>query len=329
MRHSKIYSRYQDDAEDEDASATPSATPSASELDMGMASVASELTMLSDEQDESLSASWGLQSRSHSRGHAAPWPYAPSSAATTTRVSGSSRPASEVAKQQHGVSLRGGSTVSGDAQGSDAQPFMHSLSSWTRGCQQGTSHPTQSATEQPGAPDLSRQNSAAASKSAQSSVGQQDVTGADRQGSGGIRPPVSALQNAAGSALPRQATSHADPGGDPRSAASRVSNADLGSPPSSTGRIQPAPLSPLQQKRPPRLQAIASAAEAPKGPSKSLGAAGDYGTGLLSSRQPSLEWLASPLTPLVRSGDGAQPGELEAPEWAETPSIAPQRLRLG
>ena len=329
MRHSNFYSRYQDDAEDEDASATPSATPSASELNMGMASVASELTMPSDEQDESFNASWGLQSRSHSRGHAAPWPHAPSSAATTTRVSGSITPASDVANQEHEVSLLRGSTVSGDAQRADAQPFMHSLSSWTKSGQQGTFHPTQSATEQPGAAGLSRQSSAAASASARSSVGQQGATGADRQGSGSIKPPVCALQNAAGSALPRQATSHADPGADPRSAASRVDNADMGSPPSSTGRPQPAPLSPLQQKRPPRLQAIASAAEAPKGPSKSLGAAGDYGTGLLSSRQPSSEWLASPLTPLVRGGDGAQPGELEAPEWAETPSIAPQRLRLG
>ena len=322
MRHSNIYSRYQD--EDEDASATSSATPSASELDMRMASVASELTLPSDEQDEPLSASWGLQSRSHSRGHAAPWPYAPNSATTTTRVSGSGRPASELTKQQQLGVL--GSTVSSDAQRSDALPFMHSLSSWTRNSQQGTSHSIESAAEQQGAADLGRQSSVAASASGRSSAEQQGATGADRQSSGGIRPPVSAMQNSAGSALPRPAT---DSSADPRIAASGVSDADLSGAPSSTGQPQRAPLSPLQKKRPPRLQAIASAAEPPKGPSKSLCAAGDHGTGLLSSRQPSSEWLASPLTPLVRSGVGAESGELQAPEWAETPSIPAQRLRLG
>ncbi len=309
---------------DEDASATPSATPSASELDMGMASVASELTMPSEEQDEPLSASWGLQSRSHSRGHAVPWPYAHSAA--TTRVSGSSRPASELAKQQHEVSLSG-PTVRSDAQRADTPPFMHCLDSWTRSFQQGTSHSAERAAEpQQGAAGSGRQSSVAASATARSSVEQQGATGANRQSSGGIRPPVSILQ---GSAPPRQGTSHTDPAADPCSAASEVSSADLGSPPSSTGRPQPAPLSPLQQKRPPQLQAIASAAEPPKGPSTSFGATGDHGTSLLSSRQPSSEWLALPLTPLVRGGDGAQSGELEAPEWAETPSLPTQRLRLG
>ena len=283
--------------------------------------------MPSGELDEPLSASWGLQSRSHSRGHAAPWPYAPSSA--TTRVSGSNRPATEVAKQQNGVSLSGGSTVSSDAQRAGASPFMHSLSSWTRSCQQGASQSIESAAGQPGAAGSGRQSSVAASASARSSVEQQGDTGADRQSSGGIRPPVSALQSSAGCDLPRRATSYTDPGADPLSAASGVSDADLGSPPSSTGPPQRAPLSPLQQKRPPRLQAIASAAEPPKGPSKSFSVAGRPGTSLLSGRQPSSEWLASPLTPLVRSGDGAEPGELEAPEWAETPSLPTQRLRLG
>ena len=330
MRHSNIYSRYQDEEEDEDASATPSATPSASEIDMGVASMASEL-MSPDEQDEPLSTSWGLQSRSHSRGLAAPWPYAPSSAATTrlpdTRVSGSSRPASELAKQQHGVSLSGGSTTGSDAQTADPSPFMHSLSSWTRSFQQGASHSAESAAEPQGAAGPGRQNTVAASASAQSSVEQQGAKGADKQSSGGIRPPVSALQNSAGS---KQAASHTDPGADPCSAASGVSDADLGSPPSSTGRPQRGtPLSPLQQKRPPRLQAIASAAEPPKGPNKSFSVAGGHGASLLSGRQPSSEWLASPLTPLVRGGGGPEPGELEAPEWAETPSLPTQRLHLG